>query len=463
MPSTPSRVRRRKTAALALMTATMVPGLAQIPALATSPSVASTDLQHVVDGLVATLGDTVPGLSDLDLRGRVLPTAAQRSAADRLGAVTLRWNDFGTPASLLPADGALARATSEDPVAAARAYLEDNAALFGLTRSAMAGLELVNEQKLADYPDAKGRPTAPAGHAVLFRQRFGDLSPALGSMVTVGVSRGEIAYVSSSLVRTTQAAPAATLTPLEGWVEAAGNVGRSITDSTLKKIGTVVDRAVGSVAPWTRLSVPGFSEQQQVRLRALAMADGTVRPVYEANVVDNQDGLAFAYTLMVDAVTGDVLHRAHQVENDQVNEVYQGTFSNTECGPKHPFELTDDLTTTFTAAALALPVDDVVVKFFGPKDQLLYTGDLLTSPEVVTWTPPEPLKAGVYSAQVCPFDGASAVVGAYGLLVSTSDTGAPGGGGVGFDPTWSYFPANPSISPCITRSPNAPSPKVPER
>ena len=72
MPSTPSRVRRRKTAALALMTATMVPGLAQIPALATSPTVASTDLQHVVDGLVATLGDTVPGLSDLDLRGRVL-------------------------------------------------------------------------------------------------------------------------------------------------------------------------------------------------------------------------------------------------------------------------------------------------------------------------------------------------------------------------------------------------------
>ncbi len=447
MPNTPSRARRRKTAALALMTATLVPGLAQIPALAAPSTVATTDLPHIVDGVVATLGDTVPGLSDLDLRGSVLPTAAQRSAADRLGAVTLRWNDFGTPGSLLPADGVLARATSKNPVTAARAYLEDNAALFGLSRAAMADLELVNEQKLADYPDAKGRPTAPAGHAVLFRQRFGDLSPALGSMVTVGVSGGEIAYVSSSLVRTTQTAPAATLTPLEAWVEAAGNVGRSITASTLKKIGTVVDRAVGSVAPWTRLAVPGFSEQQQVRLRAFALADGTVRPVYEANVVDNQDGLAFAYTLMVDAVTGDVLHRAHQVENDSVQEVYQGTFSNTECGPKHPFELTDDLTTTFNAAALALPVDDVVVKFFGPKDQLLYTGDLLTSPEVVTWTSPEPLKAGVYSAQVCPFDDASAVIGAYALLVATSDTGTPGvGGGLGFDPTWSYFPANPSMS-----------------
>ncbi len=377
----------------------------------------------------------------------MLPSSAQRAAADRLGAVTLRWNDFGTPGSLLPADGVLARATSADPVVAARAYLEDNAALFGLSRAAMADLELVNEQKLADYPDAQGRPTAPAGHAVLFRQRFGDLTPALGSMVTVGVSRGEIAYVSSSLVRTTATAPAAELSPLEGWVEAAANVGRSITGDTLSKIGRTVDEAVGSVAPWTRLSVPGFSVQQQVRLRALALADGTVRPVYEANVLDNQDGLAFAYTVMVDAVTGDVLHRAHQVENDSVQEVYQGSFTGTDCGPKHPFELTDDLTTTISAAAIALPVDDVTVKFFGPKDQLLYTGDLLTSPEVVTWTSPDPLKAGVYAAQVCPYDAASAVVGAYALLVSTSDTGTPGvGGGLGFDPTWSYFPANPSMT-----------------
>ena len=97
MPTAPSRARRRKTAALALMTATLVPGLAQIPALAAPSTVATTDLPHIVDGVVATLGDTVPGLSDLDLRGRVLPTAAQRSAADRLGAVTLRWNDYGTP------------------------------------------------------------------------------------------------------------------------------------------------------------------------------------------------------------------------------------------------------------------------------------------------------------------------------------------------------------------------------
>lgn len=450
MPTAPSRRGRRTTVALALLTATLVPGLAQLPALATSATAtAAADRGDVVGDVVATIGDTVPGLSDLDLRGRVLPTRAQQAAAQRLGAVTVRWNAFGTPTSLLPDDGVLAPATAGDPVRAARAFLEDNAGLFGLTRAAMADLELVNAQRLAAYPDAQGRPTAEAGHAVLFRQRFGDLSPAIGSMVTVGVARGEIAYVSSSLARVADTAtvPAAELTPVQAWVEAAANVGRSITGATLSKIAESVDQAVAGSVPWTRLAVPGFSEQQQVRLRALAHADGTVRPVYETNVVDNTGGHAFAYTLLVDAVTGDVLHRAHQVENDSVQEVFQGSFTSTECGAKHPFELTDDATRTLTAVALALPADDVVVKFFGPQDRLLFTGDLLTSPEVATYTAPEPLRAGVYSAQVCPFDEASAVVGTYALLVNTSDEGAPTpGGGAGLAPTWSYFPANPSMA-----------------
>ena len=59
------------------------------------------------------------------------------------------------------------------------------------TAEQVADLELVNDQRLAQSQ----------ARAVLFRQRFGDLSPALGSMVTVGVANGEIAYVSSSLVK----------------------------------------------------------------------------------------------------------------------------------------------------------------------------------------------------------------------------------------------------------------------
>ncbi len=41
------------------------------------------------------------------------------------------------------------------------------------------------------------------GHAVLFRQKFGTLTSPIDGMVTVGVTGGKVAYVSSSLAPTT--------------------------------------------------------------------------------------------------------------------------------------------------------------------------------------------------------------------------------------------------------------------
>ena len=238
-----------------------------------------------------TWGDTAPGLADLDTRGAARPTSGQQAAARALGAIDLGWNQFGTPSSILPADGVLAEATSSDPVQAARAWLRDNAAVFGLTAAQVDDLELVNDQRLAQS-DA---------HAVLFRQRFGELTPALGSMVTVGVANGEIAFASSSITPTDATPAAASLSPVEGWLNAARDVGRA--DIDVDAITSTVDDVVegaGAEAdsePWTRLKVPGFAQEQQVRLRALALADGTVRPVFEANVVDVDQGVAFAYTL----------------------------------------------------------------------------------------------------------------------------------------------------------------------
>jgi extracellular elastinolytic metalloproteinase len=438
MTTNPVRNRRRRTAALALVTATLVPGLAQLPALASSTSAAPTPLS--ADD-VTTLGDSVPGLSDLDVRGSVLPSLAQRRVAEDLGAVSLRWNDFGTPASILPAGGVLAKAAFPGAGAAnaeksARAWLEANAAVFGLSATQMRGLELVNAQELAAY-DGAPHP----GYAVLLRQRFGDLTPALGSMVTVGVARGEIAYVSSSLVRAEADldASSAKLSPLQGWLAAARNVGRELGAGT-------VDDIVSSVTDdWTMLTVPGFAQPQQVRLRALAKADGTVRPVLEANVVDSGAGDAFAYTLLVDAVSGEVLHRENKVEHDQVNDVFTGAFTGDQCGPVHDFELADDKTRTINALGLSTPADDITVKIYGPGKQLLFTQDLLTSPELATYSS-DKLKAGVYGVQVCPFDSASAVSGTYSLLLSTSDQAAPSTGGELFSPQWRYFTANPSMT-----------------
>ena len=424
---------RYRAVALALLTATLVPGLAQLPAFATNPTTApSSSSADATTHPSGSLGDPVAGLTDLDARGSALPSATQRQAIASLGAVDVRWNQFGTPSSILPADGVLASATSGDPVAAARAWLSDNAAVFGLSTDDVAGLELVNDQVLAQS-DA---------HAVLFRQKFGELTPALASMVTVGVAHGEIAYASSSITRTTGTPPAATLSPVQAFVKAAADVGRTLDD------GVVADITSKVSGGWTRLTVPGFAQQQMVRPRALALADGSVRPVFETNVLDVEKGSAFGYTVMVDGVTGAILHRQNQAENNSDAFPFTGEVTATDCGPKHEFELTDDNTKQIVAvAAMALTSNDVVVKIFDPADALLVSGDLGTSPETATYAA-DSIPAGIYSMQVCPFDSPTAPFlppGNYAAAVTTSDTEGPATGDVGFSPQWRYFAANPTL------------------
>ena len=344
----------------------------------------------------------------------------------------MRWNQFGTPASILPADGTLARATSADPVEAARTWLSQNAAAFGLTTDDVDGLELVNDQQLAQS-DA---------HAVLFRQKFGDLTPALDSMVTVGVANGEIAYASSSITRTSGTPAAATLSPVDAWAKAAANVGRAVS------AGVLADVTPTSSAGWTRFSVPGFAQEQQARLRALAMADGSVRPVFETNVVDAEKGSAFAYTLMVDAVDGTILHRQDQAENNNDAYPFQGEVTATDCGPEHEFELTDGNTRRIDAvAAMANSADDIVVKLYDPQGGLLVSGDLGTSPETASYTA-DSIPAGIYTMQVCPYDDPTAPFtppGTYVASVTSSDTATPGADSNLPGPQWRYFAANPAL------------------
>src|SRR5262249_3175074 len=59
-----------------------------------------------------------PGLPDLDARhGKRAPTAAQQAATH---GASVRWNQFGTPATLIDYGGYLATGLAGDPVAAAR-------------------------------------------------------------------------------------------------------------------------------------------------------------------------------------------------------------------------------------------------------------------------------------------------------------------------------------------------------
>ena len=459
MTSVPTR-RRSTVAAIALLTATLVPGLASLPALAddtsTDPSATASELaQEKVPDLSTTfagISDPVPGLEDVDRRGTALPSALQQRAAARLGEVDLRWNRFGTPASILPADGVLARVAG-DPVTAARTWLRENADLFGITRAQVDDMQAIDQ-----------RFSQSDAHAVFFRQRFAGLLPAIGSAVTVGVRRGEIAYVSSSVTKTTQRPPTATLTPVQGWLKAAADVGLDLPAD----LGTIV-RTVSD--GWTRLSVPGVVQEQQVRLRALADADGSVRPVLEANVVDVGDLGNTAYTVLVDGVSGVVLHRQNKVLNhsdlasspstvvtppsagtlaaSQGQTPFTGAITATACGPKHAFSITDDKTRNIQVVVAAVnTVNDITINLYDPSGKVVASQDLLTSPEVLSYTGDIP--AGSWKAEVCPFEGPDVpAVPPFNYVgyVSTSDSGGAGGGGVPttYNPKYRFFPANPTL------------------
>lgn len=429
-----SASRRRSSGAVALLlSAILLPGLAQLPALASAPRTGAPAAPAADDLKPGSIGDTVAGFPDIDTRGRALPTAVQRRAVARLGVLDARWNQFGTPSSLLPTDGVLGKATSANPVISARTWLRRNAAAFGLTATQVNRLDVVNSTPLI-Y--SKARP-------VLFRQRFGSLVPALDSMVTVGVAAsGDIAYASSSITPTDATPPAAQLSPLEGWLKAASSVGRDVSAADLAKISPQVKDG------WTRLRVPGFAQEQQVRLRALAMANGEVRPVLEANVVDVQGGSASAYTVLVDAVDGSILYRENKVKNSSDVNSFQGSITASSCGPQHPFTLTDNKTKTITAAATALnPVNDIVVKLLDPDKQVLTSGDTGTSPETAVYTA-NSIPQGTYYVQVCPYETPTVPIvppGNYVGSVITSDQGAPGTGASRTNPRWRFFPGTPTL------------------
>src|ERR1700712_2535739 len=98
MPSTSMRFLGAATAAALLA------GLSQLPVAAVSAPPAKA---------LPTLEQATAGLGDVDVRGLVQPSAAQKSAAAGIGGA-VRWNQFGTPASISPVTGTLGKASSTD-------------------------------------------------------------------------------------------------------------------------------------------------------------------------------------------------------------------------------------------------------------------------------------------------------------------------------------------------------------
>ncbi|MGI8707527.1 MAG: M36 family metallopeptidase [Actinomycetota bacterium] len=224
--------------------------------------------------------------------GRVAPSAGQQGLVRRLKANVI-WNRFGTPRSLIRPKAALATGLTGNAAASARGWIRENRALFRLSRTAVADLELVHNVRMG-----KGR-------AVLFRQRFDGVEAARDGMISLALNGGKLLYVSSSATGSVRLTNIARLSPGRAFIQAAKSIGRSVSAANISR--------VRRVNGWTRLSVKGFSGPQHVRLAALPTPRAGVRLVFEAAVADVFPR-AVAFSTLIDAETGAPLLRESNID-----------------------------------------------------------------------------------------------------------------------------------------------------
>ncbi|HEX8649767.1 MAG TPA: M36 family metallopeptidase [Pyrinomonadaceae bacterium] len=407
--------------------------------------------------------------ADFDARvGKIAPTSAQLAIVSNLGAEA-RWNRFGTPHSLIKHGGFLATGLSGDAVTAARNWIRANRALFRLSDQSVTRLELLNDSRMARSD----------GHAVIFRQRFGNLAAAQDGMVTVGITNGKVAYVSSSIVGddaatlTAQADQAAleaaevkggseetplaptgvSLSPANAWRKAAADVGRVVLPTDITKFRT--DNG------WTLFDVAGFSHPQRARLVAFPTTNG-IRPAYETIVLDVKGGDANAYTHFVDAQTGQVLFRQNRVYQlaaglpppaapmpVPMTETFTGAYQEDPlppaCGPMHPFNVPAGTQTIDVLATAAIITNDIVLKLFDPSNMLVASADTGTSPEAIHYAPVV-ITPGIYKVQVCPFEPPTVPHEPPYNYVGTFTTNDTATASVPYPPKWKFFKANPLLT-----------------
>lgn len=389
---------------------------------------------------VLNLWDKPQGLPDIDNRvGAILPTAAQLSRVSTLGA-RADWNKFGTINTLVKDGGYISTGLTGEPVAAAREWIRVNRELFKLSEAGVAGLQLVNDGRMP-YSDA---------HFVLFRQSFGGAVPTQDGQINVSIINGNVFHVWSSSAGDQAAPAAATLTPQQAWLAAA----TSVTQDLPVPVGSITNAVADANNNWTLLSVVGFPQVQQVRLTVLPIPSGGVRPAYEANVVFNSGHLTVAYTVFVDAVSGNVLQRVNRVnylnppsEPVTFSGEYDGNvFPCTTTG--HTFTVPLGKTRLIVQATAAIATNDLKVHLlFG--GVLVAEEDTGTSSEALNYAPATGVPSGQYTVRICStpntMDVPQMAPFTYVGNFITDDTVLPAAG-LPYPPKWKYFQANPDLN-----------------
>ncbi len=388
---------------------------------------------------ILNLWDKPQNLPDIDNRaGLIAPTAAQLSQIQSLGA-RAEWNRFGTIKTLVKDGGYISTGITGEPVAAAREWIRVNHELFKLSEQSVADLVLVNDGKMP-YNDA---------HFVLFRQSFGGVVPTQDGQINVSIVNGNVFHVWSSSAGDQAAPGAATLTPLQGWLAAATNIGRIIPAADILSVAPDTNNN------WTLIQVAGFPQVQQVRLTAIPTPLGGVRPAYEANVVYNSGHISEAYTVFVDAQSGNILRRMNRVNYLNApppppeTATFQGEYQPQvfPCGGTvNSFTVPAGKTRIAVQATAAVATNDIKV-------HLLYNGlevaseDTGISSEALNYAPAGGVPAGAYQVRICQttntMDVPQTAPYSYVGTFTTDDTNTPNAGIP--SPRWRYHTAYPDL------------------
>jgi extracellular elastinolytic metalloproteinase len=249
-------------------------------------------------------------------RGVVAPTAEQLSAAQALGASAARFNAFGTPHVLMNHTGALAGPREGAPVDIARSFVRDNAALFRLDAARVDALEVLRDAPLRESTDLRRMREGQqplqddVAHAVLFRQRFGDLAAGRDGLLTVGVKAdGSVVYATSSLTGDTAVSGAQRLDAAAAIAAAAKDVEMEL--GALSAVTTDDER-------FTTFTAELAADVQRARLVALPTPTNGVRRAWEVTLLDSEldeHGNPTAFISFIDAETGQVWQRENKVEH----------------------------------------------------------------------------------------------------------------------------------------------------
>ncbi len=247
--------------------------------------------------------DETAVLSDSDARvGRIVPSDKQRQMVRSLNG-TVRWNEFGTPISLIAYDGYLDTGLSGDPAQAALRWVTSHRELFRLSTGDLAGLTLQHVLPLGDE-----------AWVVQFRQTFSGVPAVVDGRITLGITRGRLAYVSSSAAPGSAFRTDPALQPAEALLQAGRDVGFGFSAADMSALQRDKD--------WFLFELSGVSEPGRARLRALPTPTQGIRLVYETLLIDtdHEHGHPEAWVHMVDAVTGQVWRRESRIQFERAPE-----------------------------------------------------------------------------------------------------------------------------------------------